>query len=170
MKNLIVLSAPPGSGKSTWAHVYEANHENTYIISSDEIRYELTNSRQDFSKQKEVWETFAQRIHEYANKGDDINVILDALCDLNSLRKKYVLDNPEYDRYILVLFPHTKEECFSNNVKRDEDLRVPRHAFDDLWNKFEEPTEEVLNMFDEIIEVTFSSNEKHIINNRRIIK
>ena len=42
MKTLIVLSAMPGSGKSTWAKKYQEEHPHTLIISSDKIRYELT--------------------------------------------------------------------------------------------------------------------------------
>ena len=99
MKKLIVLTALPGSGKSTWAKKYQEEHENTFIISSDEIRRELTGSYTDFSKQSEVWPLFSQRIHEYARINDNVTVILDALCDLNSLRVKYVKENPEYDYF-----------------------------------------------------------------------
>ena len=94
MKTLIVLSAMPGSGKSTWAKKYQEEHPHTLIVSSDAIRYELTGQAQDFSKQKEVWELFSLRIHEYAKRYDDVTVILDALNDLNSLREKYVKENP----------------------------------------------------------------------------
>ena len=87
MKTLIVLSAMPGSGKSTWAKKYQEEHPHTLIISSDAIRYELTGAMQDFSKQKEVWELFSLRIHEYANKYEDVTVVLDALNDLNVLRE-----------------------------------------------------------------------------------
>ena len=87
MKTLIMLSAMPGSGKSTWAKAYREAHPHTLIVSSDEIRYELTGTTQDFSKQKEVWELFSLRIHEYAKKYDDVTVILDALTDLNVLRE-----------------------------------------------------------------------------------
>ena len=66
MKQLIILSAVPGSGKSTWAKKYQASHPNTYIISSDEIRFELTGQYQDFSKQKEVWEEFENRLLNYS--------------------------------------------------------------------------------------------------------
>ena len=93
MKTLIILSAMPGSGKSTWAKKYSEEHPHTLIVSSDEIRFELTGQSQDFSKQKEVWELFSLRIHEYAKKYDDVTVILDALNDLNCLREKYVKDN-----------------------------------------------------------------------------
>ena len=61
MKTLIMLSAMPGSGKSTWAKAYQEAHPHTLIVSSDAIRYELTGQTQDFSKQKEVWELFSLR-------------------------------------------------------------------------------------------------------------
>ena len=155
MKTLFVLSAPPGSGKSTWAKTYRDSHPNTYIISSDDIRYELTGQMQDFSKQKEVWEIFSKRIHDYAKKEGNVTVILDALCDLNSLRIMYVKDSPEYDRYVLVLFPHTLEEMQKFNKMRDADHIVPDEALITLYKKFEEPSEEALNYYDEIIKVTF---------------
>ena len=55
MKTLIILSAMPGSGKSTWAKNYQSEHPHTLIISSDQIRYEITGSLTDFSKQNEEW-------------------------------------------------------------------------------------------------------------------
>lgn len=155
MKTLIVLSAPPGCGKSTWAREYRNTHPNTYIISSDEIRYELTGQLQDFSKQKEVWELFSLRIHEYAKKGEDVTVILDALCDLNSLREMYVRDNPEYDKYVLVLFPHTLEDMKRLNQMRDASQVVPEDVLITLYNKFEEPTERILNFYDEVLTIEF---------------
>ena len=51
MKTLIILSAMPGSGKSTWAKNYQSEHPHTLVISSDQIRYEITGSLTDFSKQ-----------------------------------------------------------------------------------------------------------------------
>ena len=153
MKTLIVLSAMPGSGKSTWAKKYQEEHLHTLIISSDAIRYELTGSMQDFSKQKEVWELFSLRIHEYANKYDDVTVILDALNDLNVLREKYVKENPEYNRYELVLFPKTLEEIRFYNKQRNELSVVPDEQLEMLINKWEEPSKEVLELFDIVNEV-----------------
>ena len=155
MKTLIVLSAPPGSGKSTWAKVYQKEHDNVHIISSDAIRFELTGQLQDFSKQKEVWRIFSERIHEYALLGDDVTVILDALCDLNSLRIMYVKDNPEYDKYILVLFPHTLEEMRRFNLLREPSQVVPDDVLITLYNKFEAPSEEALSYYDEVITIKF---------------
>ena len=153
MKTLIVLSAMPGSGKSTWAKKYQEEHPHTLIISSDVIRYELTGAMQDFSKQKEVWELFSLRIHEYANKYEDVTVILDALNDLNVLREKYVEENPEYDRYELVLFPRTIEQIHYYNKQRNETAIVPDDQLDMLINKWEEPSEEVIKLFDKVHEI-----------------
>ena len=153
MKTLIMLSAMPGSGKSTWAKAYQEAHSHTLIVSSDEIRFELTGTTQDFSKQKEVWELFSLRIHEYAKRYDDVTVILDALTDLNCLREKYVKENPEYDEYVLVLFPRTVEQIRFYNKQRQVSSIVPDEQLEMLINKWEEPTEEIKKLFNKVVEV-----------------
>lgn len=153
MKTLIVLSSTPGSGKSTWAKRYKNTHKNTYIISSDEIRYELTGQYQDFSKQKEVWELFEKRIHEYANISDDVTVILDALTDLNILRINYAKNSPEYDVHKLVVFHKEFEETKKYNKQRNNVLWVPDHILEELFKKFEPISDETKKYYDEIIEI-----------------
>lgn len=154
MKTLIMLSAIPASGKSTWAGRYQATHRNVYIVSSDAIRMELTNGVYgDQSKQKQVWELFSKRIHEFAALNDDATVILDALNDTNELRKKYVEENPEFDKYILVLFNGSAERSRYLNKQRPANMSVPEDVMTILINKFEEPTEEIKDLFDEIWEI-----------------
>ncbi len=156
MKTLIMLSAVPAAGKTTWAKSYQKNHENVYIINSDEIRMELTNGvYQDRSKQKEVWELFDQRIHEYANKGDDVTVILDALNDVNSVRYKYLSYTPVNDYKILVLFPTSLDKSQEFNGRRPWPNKVPDDVLVELVNKFEEPSKEVLDLVNEVITVTW---------------
>ena len=151
MRKLIVLSAPPGSGKSTWAKKYIAKNPNTVIISSDEIRYELTGQYQDFSKQKEVWELFEKRLVDYANREDEADVILDALVDLNTLRIKYAQLGKQYKRRILVVLYKPYDQLVKNNKDRRPDKWVPDDIMQMLYNKFEKPTKEVINMYDEYI-------------------
>ena len=152
MKTLIMLSAVPAAGKTTWAKKYQRDHENVYIINSDDVRMELTGGvYQDRSKQKEVWELFEKRIHEYANKGDDVTVILDALNDVNSVRYKYLSTTPEFDRKILVLFPTTLDKSQRYNDERPWPNKVPDDVLVQLVNKFEEPSKEVLDLVDEVI-------------------
>lgn len=151
MKKLIVLTGAPGSGKSTWTKKYQEEHENVYVVSSDAIRYELTGSFNDHSRQPEVWELFSKRIHEYAAKGQDVTVILDALCDLNSLRIKYVVENPEFDRYVLVVFPRTFEYVKKYNKMRPQEVWVPDDILEQLYKKYERPNEEALSYYQEVI-------------------
>ena len=154
MKTLIMLSAVPAAGKTTWAKNYQKEHDNVYIINSDDVRLELTNGNyQDRSKQKEVWELFEKRIHEYANKAEDVTVILDALNDVNPVRYKYLSTTPEYDKKILVLFPTTLENSQKYNGERVWPNRVPDDVLVMLNKKFEEPSEEVLALVDEVITV-----------------
>ena len=155
MKTLIMLSAIPAAGKSTWAKEYKDTHPNTYIVSSDEVRMEVTNGDfQDHSRQKEVWELFEKRIHEYGQI-ENATVILDALNDVNEVRLKYLSTTPEFDRKILVLFPSTYKKSQQYNSLREEAVRVPEDILIGLVNKFEAPSKEVLALVDEVREVTW---------------
>ena len=150
-----MLSAFPASGKTTWAKDYQAHHPNTYIVNSDEIRLELTNGNyHDRSKQDQVWEVFDNRIHEYG-KIDNVTVILDALNDVNAVRLKYLKSTPEFDKKVLVMFPSTLERSKHFNSLRPEECRVPEHIIEMLFEKFEQPNEEVLSLIDELIEVSW---------------
>ena len=151
MRKLIVLSAPPGSGKSTWAKQYIAKNPNTVIISSDEIRYEITGQYPDVSKQEEVWELFEKRLVDFATRDDNADVILDALVDLNSLRIKYAELGKNYKRKILVVLYKPYNELVKNNKDRQPEKWVPDDVMQMLYNKFERPTKEVIDMYDEYI-------------------
>ena len=151
MKTLIMLSAVPAAGKTTWAKNYQQDHENVYIINSDDVRMEITHGDyHDHSRQKEVWELFEKRIHEYANKGDDVTVILDALNDTNEVRYKYLSTTPEFDTKILVLFPTTLERSLEYNGQRPFENKVPDDILVGLNKKFEEPSKEVLDLVDNV--------------------
>jgi len=157
MKTLILCTAIPASGKSTWARLYQKRHKNVYIVSSDEIRRELTGCYDDRSKQKEVWELFSERIHEYG-KNKNCTVILDALNDTNDLRKKYVVENPEFDMFIMVTFPGVIERCKKLNGQRKGDKKVPDEAMEYLIKKYEEPTEEIKQLYDEVWEIRWKES------------
>ena len=149
-----MLSAVPAAGKTTWAKKYQEEHENVYIINSDDVRLEITGGNyQDHSRQKEVWELFERRIHEYANKGDDVTVILDALNDVNSVRIKYLSTTPEYDKKVLVLFPTTLDKSMKYNGERPWPNKVPDDILVELNHKFEEPSKEALDLVDEVITI-----------------
>ena len=153
MKKLIMLSAFPASGKTTWAKKYQEEHENVFILNSDDIRLELTGGNyHDRSKQDEVWKVFENRIHEIG-KIENVTLILDALNDVNSVRLKYLSTTPEFDYKVLVMFPSTLERSKLFNSRRPPECRVPDYIIESLFEKFEQPSEEVLKLVDEVIEV-----------------
>lgn len=148
-----MLSAFPASGKTTWAKNYQKEHDNVYILNSDDIRMELTaGDYHDRSKQKEVWDTFDRRIHEIA-KIDDVTLILDAVNDTNEVRLKYLSTTPEFDYKVLVMFPSTLERSKKFNSMRPDECRVPEDVIEMMFKKFEQPSEEVLKLVDEVYEV-----------------
>ena len=153
MKKLIMLSAFPASGKTTWAKKYQEEHENVYILNSDDIRLELTHGDyHDRSKQAEVWSLFDQRIHEIG-KIENVTLILDALNDTNEVRLKYLKGSPEFDYKVLVVFPSTLERSKQFNSRRPPECRVPDNIIEMLFEKYEQPNEEVLSLVDEVVEV-----------------
>ena len=151
-----MLSAVPAAGKTTWAKKYQEEHQNVYIINSDDVRLEITHGDyQDHSRQKEVWELYEKRIHEYAKLGDDVTVILDALNDVNAVRLKYLSTTPEYDKKILVLFPTSLDKSLKYNSERVWPNKDPDDILVALNNKFEEPSKEVLDLVDEVITINW---------------
>ena len=152
MRTFMLLSAIPGSGKSTWAKKYAEEHPNTKIVSSDGLREELGGIH-NFSHEKEVWRLFMARIHEYG-KEDDVTVIADATMISNAFRKMYAKKTPEFDRHILVFFDIPYDICAFQNKLRKPEAVVPDYAMERMHREFEKPSEEVLALYDEVITVT----------------
>lgn len=150
MKTLIVLTALPGSGKSTWAKNYQDSHDNVFILSSDEIRFEVTNSYQDFSKQKKVWKIFNKRLKKLM-KAKEVTVILDALNDTNEIRLNYIKDFNKFDEYRLVYIKKDKATREKYNKQRSIEHWVPAEAMETLSKRFEEPNEEVKKTFNKVL-------------------
>ena len=144
------MSACPGSGKSTWARRYCSEHPGTRVVSSDDVRYELTGQYQDFSKQKEVWETVEKRLIDYG-KIENITVILDACVDLNSLRIKYADLSNDYEKKILVVLVKPLDQVLINNRKRNPVKFVPEDILIKMYSKFEAPSEEAISHYDEFV-------------------
>ncbi len=153
MKIFYLLSAIPGSGKSTWAAKFKKEHKNVYIVSSDEIRMELFGAAQNFSNEKLVWETFLERIKEASRNNKDCYVIADATNLENKFRIYYYENTKEFDKHVLVLFPLSFKQCQIQNKQREKGRIVPNKVMERLSKQFEEPSEEVISLYDEIIKV-----------------
>lgn len=150
MKTMILLSAIPGSGKSTWAKRFQAKHPNTHIISSDELRLELYGAVNNFQHEKEIWDTFVKRLNELSTQ-DDVFAIADATNLKNIHRAFYARSTPNFDRHILLIFQVDPELCKKQNKMRDGDRVVPDYAMERLIAEYQEPNDEVKSLYDKII-------------------
>lgn len=160
MSTLILLSAIPGSGKSTWARAYQARHKNTYIVASDEVRARVSGSQQNFDREALVWETFLKDINAHA--GEDCTVIADATNLQNKYRRQYFETTPGFDKHILVVFKIPFEVCMRQNKMRSKDRIVGDAAMYSLQEEFEEVAPDIIDLYDEYILIEEDYVEQHI--------
>ena len=170
MKTFILLSAVAGCGKSTWAKMYADRHQNAKIVASDELRKELAGSYQNFEHEDEVWETFFGRINEYAKEDvDELTVIGDATNLKNVYRLKALNLIKGYDRRVLIVIKKPLDVILKQNKMRPAEKIVPEPVVRSMFNSFEEPSEEVLDGFDEycVYYKTFELEKFNAIENKK---
>lgn len=153
MRVLYILTSVPGSGKSTWSLNFKANHLYTHIISSDEIRKELGGTYQYFEEEDRVWKIFFARANKFSREMKDCNVILDSTCINDYYRELYKKKCPDFDKYVLVYFNISYVLCRKRNKNRVLEKQVPDYAFNNLLKNFKKPSPEIIQMFDEYIEI-----------------
>lgn len=153
MKKLIVLSALPGSGKSTWAEQFRLTHKHVKIVSSDGIRKEITGQYQDLEHEEEVWQIYDSRIHEYLDNYDDVTVIADSTNITNNLRLNVLQKGYHYDKVILVVLKKKLPVILKANHERNEAKFVPEFAIKAMWENWEDINDEVREKYDEVIEI-----------------
>ncbi len=151
MATLILLSAIPGSGKSTWAHEYRKAHPKTYIVASDDVRMRVSGGVQNFEHEALVWETFLKELNEHAEDDEETTVIADATNLQNRYREYYCKQTPKFTKHVLVLFDIPFEICKIQNKMRTKSRIVSDEAMESLKAEFEYPTEEIINLYDEYI-------------------
>ena len=149
MNRLIILSGVPGSGKSYFSSVLKSEKsEGVYIISSDQLRYELLGNQRDLSQDDKIWKRFYELAKEYSSIKDAIVVL-----DSTNAKKIYRLDNIKpyrelYDEIDTIVFQLDKETVLKQNKERDNP--IPEDALLRLIDEFELPDEEEKEFFDHI--------------------
>ena len=163
MNRLIVLSGVPGSGKSYFSNALMQDKEkHVYIISSDQLRKEITGNQQDLSQDELVWKLFYSLARSYSEDKEGI-VVLDA----TNAKKIYRLDNIKqfkglYDEIDLVCFQISKDLVIKQNKERE--FPIPEDALLRLIDAFEIPDEEEKEFFDRIDIIKDHEIEKIIAN------
>lgn len=153
MRVCYILTSVPGSGKSTWAANFKATHLNTFIVSSDEIRKELGGTYQYFKEEDRVRKIFFARVNKYAKEHKECSVILDSTCINDYYRELYRKKCLGFDKYVLVFFNVPFPVCRKRNKNRRIEKQVPDAAFNDLLKKFKKPSDEIVSLFDEFLEI-----------------
>ena len=122
--------------------------KHVYIISSDQLRKEITGHQQDLSQDELVWKIFYSLAKSYSEDKNGI-VVLDA----TNAKKEYRLDNIKpfrdlYDNIDLVCFQIDKQLVLKQNKERE--FPIPEDALLRLIDAFEVPDEEEKAFFDHI--------------------
>lgn len=151
MKHFILLSAVAGSGKSTWAEQYRLTHKNVFVVSSDGLRKELGGAYQNFEHEAEVWQRFYSDIEKYRDENEDVTVIADSTNILNKFRVLYGKNLTGFDKKTLVVIKKSLEDILKANQLRNKNRVVPDYAIENMVKIWEEPDEECLACYDEVI-------------------
>lgn len=154
MKKLIALSAIAGAGKSTYAKHYKINHkdENVFIVSSDEIRKELTGVYSNLNYEKEVWDIYFRKINIIRDSNEDVTIIADSTNILNKFRKQLGIIEG-FDKKELVVITKDLPLILKRNRERDHAKYVPEYAIKNMWDSWEEVDKETAKLFDEVIRI-----------------
>lgn len=148
MRKLIMLSGAPGSGKSTYAASLPGN---VVIVSTDEIRKEMTGEYANWSREKEMWAEFNRRATKALTNNADVTVVLDATF-LNN-RGRWITLSQHYleaDYVELVMFERPLEVCLKQNLQRPREKWVPEDVVETMRNGIEEPDDRILSVIDNL--------------------
>ena len=153
MNKLIILSGVPGSGKSYFSKtIKKIKNSHVYIVSSDQLRKEITGSQANLSAEELMWKVFYSLAKTYSLYKDGV-VILDTThvstklrVDRNKPLKKL------FDEVILVMWNIDRQVVSNQNLQRE--YPIPPEALDKFFSIFELPNEKDYQFFDKILMVT----------------
>ena len=133
---LWVLVGLSGSGKSTIATQIANDNPNTIIVSSDEIRKEITGSRGDQSRNEEVFKVFHDRIRRTLEHKK--NVVADATNLTMKSRQAIIMKVNGLDIHrVCYILPKPFEQCKKDNLNRK--YPVPDDVLDKQLRRFQIP-------------------------------
>lgn len=150
MNNLYVLCGIPGCGKSTWVKNRMAENTSStdpkwVYVSRDEVRFSMIKEEDDyFSKEKQVFEEFVNRLCGNLSDAWTQNVIADA-THLNEISRDKLINairrkRPNLPLHItMVYFDIPLEVCKFRNDKREGRARVPDEVMNKMYAQLEFP-------------------------------
>ncbi len=134
MSTLYVMCGIPGSGKSTFTG--KLKEKGVVVISTDEIRKELTGSEEDQSANKKVFKLAYARTEKALQSGK--NVCFDATNTSVRARAGVLKCAGEDVRKVCICMKTDKETCMYRNENRAR--KVPTEVIMRMIKGYEEPT------------------------------
>lgn len=133
---LWVMVGLSGSGKSSVAKEIAEENPNTVIVSSDNIREELTGDYGNQENNEEVFKVFHKRIREALE--NNTNVIVDA-TNITMRSRRAIIENVKgiECNKIVYLIPKPFRQCKIDNLNRQHP--VPEEVLDRQIRKFQIP-------------------------------
>lgn len=150
MNKLIILSGIPGSGKSYFSKsLKKLKKEHVYIVSSDELREEITGSPSNLQRESLMWKIFYSLAKTFSIDPDGI-VVLDATHVTVKLRvERNKRLKKLFNQVILVTWKLDKDTIVYQNKHRD--YPIPEEALQQFFEIYEPPGEKDTVFFDKIL-------------------
>ena len=183
MKKVWLMCGIPASGKSTWAREHQEMFGGA-IVSRDEIRFSMVAENEPyFSKEDEVFDEFIRQIQELISDEETQDIYIDATHITEASRNK-VLDRLYLGNVEIyaVDFNEVFAKCILNNANREGRARVPNSVIENMYKKYEAPSEgekykytNIIHIYDRKEEETkpsgriFLTSDLHFNHNREFI-
>ncbi len=162
MNKLIILSGVPGSGKSYFSKtIKKIKNSHVYIVSSDELRKEITGTQSNLDYEELMWKMFYSLARTYALDKDGV-VVLDATHVSSKLRVEKNLEFKKmFDEIILVMWDVDRAIVSNQNLQRE--YPIPPAVLDRFFEIFELPNEKDKEFFDKILMVKDNNDVSNVI-------
>lgn len=142
MTKLNIMCGVPGAGKSHYIKEHY-NKEKDVVISRDVIRFSLVTLGQVyFSREKEVFREFCNKINETIGVAD--TTWADATHLSNRSRWKLLngINHKNFELINFICVEEPLEICLARNAQRDGRAVVPESAIERMFEQYQRPVRE----------------------------
>lgn len=159
MINLFIACGVPGAGKTTFLknvikNLKEKTNFSVEYVSRDEIRFSMLEESDDyFSKEKEVYKEFCNRIQKAID--NKVNVIIADATHITKRSREKLLDSLDLTgiNIFCISFEPTLEWCLDRNEERIGRAYVPREVIKLMYKQFEPPEKDENYKYDSIFTI-----------------